>query len=109
MSDIQERVRRKLIEVAKDKRLVTYGELGKCVGTTAQGVIKYLDPINCEIESGNPLLTALAVSKGKGRPGVGFFRGAKELCRYDGPESGPEADAFWIREVYRIFAMYCSE
>ena len=68
MSDIQERVRRKLIEVAKDKRLVTYGELGKCVGTTAQGVIKYLDPINCEIESGNPLLTALAVSKGKGRP-----------------------------------------
>lgn len=97
----QQLVRRKLIEAALERRLVTYGEVGEWVGIsprTVGGLI--LDPINeTEHQACRPLLSALVVNKAKGRPGKGFFDIAARLKRHDGLND----DAFWIREVNRIF------
>ncbi len=45
--------------------------------------------------AGRPLRAALVVSQARGGlPAPGFFAAARELGRYDGPDSGPEAVRF---------------
>jgi len=48
--------------------------------------------------AGRPLLAALAISK-RGIPAPGFFQLLRELGRYDGPDTGAEAERHHAREL----------
>jgi hypothetical protein len=51
-------------------------------------------------EAGRPLLATLAVGKASGGlPGPGFFQLLRELGRYDGPDTGPQAAEAHAREL----------
>ena len=50
--------------------------------------------------AGEPLLSALAVSRGAaGLPQRGFFMALRALGRYEGPDQGPEAEAVFLEEL----------
>jgi len=57
--------------------------------------------------AGKPLLSSLVVGK-TGIPRTGFFRQARKLGRYAGPDSGPEAEVFFRRELAAAVACYGS-
>lgn len=55
--------------------------------------------------AGRPFLAALPAARlGGGLPAAGFFAAARALGRYDGPEAGPEAEAFHAAELARLRA-----
>ena len=88
----QDIVRTKLIEVARRRDTITYGEIGRLVRMPAVLVGRsLLDPINdCEHAEGRPLLSALVVSENTGVPGDGFWTVAKKLGLYE-EGGGPSA------------------
>jgi hypothetical protein len=58
-------------------------------------------------EAGRPLLATLAVGKANGGlPGAGFFQLLRELGRYEGPDSGPEAADAHARELSAALAYW---
>jgi hypothetical protein len=65
-TDLVIRCRNKLIEVARQRGIITYGELAKYLGVANQSVGHYLDAIynDLVIKFGLPDLTLLAVYKG---------------------------------------------
>jgi len=57
--------------------------------------------------AGRPLLAAVVVSRaGPGLPADGFFAQARELGRYDGPETGPRTATFHKEELAAVHALY---
>ena len=95
--EIDDNLRQRLIQVARRKATITYGELDpdapRSLGTR-------LDPIsNVEAAEGRPLLTAVAVNKDLRMPGAGFFTMAKDVGRFDGNDQ----DAFWRRELQAVW------
>ena len=98
----QEKVRRKLIECAREEKTVTYGEVARWIGTSPASVgRKILDPINeVEIRKRRPMLSALVVNQNHRRPGFGFFAMAKQ----HGVQGRDLSDElFWHREIARVF------
>ena len=98
----QRKVRRRLIECARQERTVTYGEVAGWVDMSPESVGRMvLDPINeAEISAGRPMLSALVVNRSHGRPGSGFFRMARQRGR-QGHDLGDEL--FWHREIALVF------
>lgn len=96
---------RALIEVARQRDTITYGEIAPLVGLTmvrppdrgALGAL--LDEVDrAELAAGRPLLCAIVVRRDRGLPGRGFFRNAR-LLGFD-PESADAA--FWRAELERV-------
>ena len=52
-----------------------------------------------EHKNGRPLLSAIVIAKGEGRPGRGFFNLARSL----GLLEDQDEDSFWAMEVGRVF------
>ena len=62
------------------------------------------DLIRADHDAGQPLRASLAVSRARdGLPAPGFFILCREIARYFGPESGPQAAAFHRIECDRVF------
>ena len=82
----RERVRDRLIEVARNRGLTTYGELAPIAGLPARSVGCLLDEIvTGEVSAERPMLSAVA-GDSKGRIGDGFFKMAANLGRTASPE-----------------------
>ena len=82
----RERVRDRLIEVARNRGLTTYGELATIAGLPARSVGRLLDEIvTGEVSAERPMLSAVA-GDSKGRIGDGFFKMAANLGRTASPE-----------------------
>ena len=120
-SSDQDKIRRKLIEVAKspdvNRRLISYSELfephGLDMGDPGHRniVAAILDKISRkEHEEGRPLLSAVAVHKENGiytRPGDGFYSMAIDLRKIGGGKiSDEQKDVLFVqcaKEVYEYW------
>ena len=103
----QRKVRDRLIECARERRAVTYSEIGKMIAMNARDVGKeVLDPINeVEHDECRPLLSTLVVDARVGFPSRGFFDEASRLRVFKTSEGNEYLDriAFLHSEVQRVF------
>ena len=106
---LSDRARAYLKGLARERETTTYRHLAQALDlrppNTIHQVTKVLEDLMREDhESGVPVLAALVASKVRnGLPAPGFFRLACELGRYDGPESGPAAEAYHAAELERAW------
>jgi hypothetical protein len=101
-----EAMRLELIELAKQKRIVTYSELALMlpvyIHPGSYAFTRLLSRVCAEEEeAGHGLLCALVVSKSTGIPGAGFFRGAAERG-YD----ASDLDTYWQSQLEQVFAYW---
>lgn len=106
---LSDRVRAHLKELARERETTTYRHLAQALDIRPPNTIHKVtmileDLMKEDHESGGPVLAALVVSKVRnGLPAPGFFQLACELGRYDGPESGPAAEAYHAAELERAW------
>ena len=90
-------LRQRLIQVARRRETVTYGEL---CPSAPRAIGRKLDQIgSVELAEGRPLLTAAVVTKETGKSGAGFFALARAWGRFD----GNNWDAFWRQELQAVW------
>ena len=99
-----------LIEAARAWRSLTYAEVLAHFGIriTPRRVFALCRDLGAVCERnrarGEPELAVLVVRKADRLPGEGFFHGLWRDGAYDGPATGPAAQAFIRRETERVFA-----
>ncbi len=99
MVDVDE-LERLLIEAASERRTLAYSDVLTHFGkrTTPIRVFALCRDLGEVSERnrlrGEPELAVLVVRKTDRLPGEGFFRGAWQEGRYDGPATGPRAKMF---------------
>jgi hypothetical protein len=103
MEDI---LRDHLITVARHRATTTYAEAARVVGLDVhdpadrERLAALLRAIStAEHSAGRPLLTAVVVLQGRGRPGRGFF----DLARSLGLHGGMDDEAFHLAELSRVY------
>lgn len=102
-------VRRLLIAAARERRAVSYAEILGLLGhrftrPLMRALCRTLDAIDrAAIEADEPELAVLVVRESDRLPGQGWWAGARQLARYDGPWTGPAALAFVRAEQQRVF------
>lgn len=107
-----ERFERVLIQAARERRPVTYGQLlayfgRKVTRITVGALCRDLGHVCERLEArGEPDLAVLVVRKSDGLPGEGYFTSLRADGLYDGPSSGPEAAALVRRRQEEAFAFY---
>lgn len=103
--DLRPELRRILESFARERATVTYRELTRLAGIAPPRSIERLTQ---ELEAtmredharGDPLLASLVTSRGpSGIPQRGFFELLRALGRYEGPDSGPEAEEVFQEEL----------
>ena len=106
-ADNQEAVRDRLIEVARNRGLVTYGELEPIAKLRARRIGSLiLDKISRdEVNAGRPMLSAVVINADTGRSGGGFYRLAREIGR--AAKSEPD-DAIWMAELEAAYEYWAS-
>lgn len=110
MTEFLPRLRDALAELAAERRTETYRDLAARARVPPPHTIHKLtlaleELIREDAAAGRPLLAALAISRAPaGLPGRGFFLLAEELGLYAGSHDGPDARAFHVAELARIFA-----
>ncbi len=100
-------IRCRLIDLAKRRETITYGELARQLETVEihpysyafAGLLKAV--CQMEDEAGRGLLCALVVRQSDGLPGNGFFRYALQRGRQFEDEQ-----AFWEQEVNFIYQVW---
>lgn len=97
-------MRVELIELAKQERVVTYGELALMlpvyVHPGSYAFTRLLSEVCLAAErDGEGMLCALVVSKSTGIPGAGFFRGMAERGR-----DMSDLEGCWRGELASLFA-----
>lgn len=99
----------RLVETAKAEQTVTYSDLGALIGLDMgqpdqrQRLSNLLGEINtAEHHHGRPMLSAVAVLKGEGRPGQGFFEICHRLGVYSGDKDSRVQDEFFVAELRRV-------
>ena len=102
-SDIFDKVYCKLIQVARNRQTIPYGEIAKIMGILTSGshMARETGQILGEISEfeqlhNRPLLSAVAVRADKKLPGEGFFTLARELGEL---EENMDEWTFWKREI----------
>ena len=99
-----------LIEAARGRRSLTYAEVLAHFGIriTPRRVYALCRDLGAVCERnrarGEPELAVLVVRKADRLPGEGFFHSLWRDGAYDGPATGPVAEAFIQRETERVFA-----
>lgn len=97
---LAERVRRVLIEVARQGQPITYQALALKLELVPPNTIRQLttaleELMEQDAAAGHPLIAALVVSKAtKGLPRQGFFECAHRLGRFQGDLDGPAAACY---------------
>ena len=106
-------IRRSLVETAEEQTTIFYSDLGALIGLDMSQpdqrteLSDLLGRINiAEHEEDRPMLSAVAVLKGEGRPGQGFFEIAHWLGRYDGNKDPRVQERFFIAELKRVYACW---
>lgn len=110
MSAVKDRIRRRLLELARRGETTTYSEVGSlaALGMDDPDQRKQLADLLTEIcreehAEGRPLLSALVVmGSGMGVPGRGFVKLAREL----GVCSGEMEVECFVRELRRVFEFW---
>jgi len=97
-------LRRVLRALARERSVASYAELAELVGQPGphriHGLTARLEALaRADMEAGRPMLAALAVGRNGTLPQRGFFLLLTELGCYEGPEKGPEAEAFHREEL----------
>ena len=108
-AELLDRLRRVLESYARRECTITYAELAEISGFPPPHRIHrmtvMLETLMREDHTaGRPLLASLAISRTGPLPQRGYFDVLRELGRYDGPHSGPEAAAAHGRELATVFA-----
>ena len=100
--DRRERVRARLIEVARSEGTITYGQLAPIADSEPMVIgQEHLDAISrAEVSEGRPMLSAVVVNAKTGLPGPGFFKLAAELGRMANVDSDIW---FWKRERDAVY------
>ncbi len=94
------RLRDRLVRAARQKQLVTYGELIEHLGTSRAWIGPLLVTIaEQEHASGRPVLTAIVVHKGDREPGPGFWL----LPMVSDPQSARARRQLWEAECNRVW------
>ena len=102
---MHEAIYEELKKVARDKKLITYSDIGEKIGVRANDpeLWQMLDKINRqEHEQGRPMLSAVVVQKEGnvyGAPGDGFFKLARELSVF----RGGNKYVFWASELNVVY------
>jgi hypothetical protein len=103
-----------LIEAARARRSMTYAEVLAHFGIriTPRRVYALCRDLGAACERtrarGEPDLAVLVVRKSDRLPGEGFFHSLWRDGVYDGPATGPAAEAFIRRETARVFAHWAA-
>lgn len=97
-------LRRVLRALARERCVVTYAELAELVAQPGphriHGLTRRLEAlVGADLAAGRPLLAAIAVGRNRILPQRGFFQLLQALGGYDGPDQGPEAEAFHREEL----------
>ena len=99
-----------LVAAARARRSLTYAEVLAHFGIriTPRRVFALCRDLGAVCERnrarGEPELAVLVVRKADRLPGEGFFHGLWRDGVYDGPATGPAAQAYIRRETERVFA-----
>ena len=99
-----------LVEAARARRSLTYAEvLGhfgmRITPRRVYGLSRDLGAVCARNRArGEPELAVLVVRKSDRLPGEGFFHSLWRDGAYDGPATGPAAEAFIRRATERVFA-----
>jgi len=102
----------KLKEVARARRLITYGEVAEVVdldwrknyGKCRQIFVILKRICADEVRQGCPMLGAMVVGKRSNIPGEGFFTSARKLGFFQGDDKL----AFWTGERERVYDYWAS-
>ncbi|MEZ5823446.1 MAG: hypothetical protein R3C97_01490 [Geminicoccaceae bacterium] len=98
MVDI-DRLENVLLGRALKRESVTYGELlayfeRRVTRITVSALCKDIGQVCRRVEdNGGPDLACLVVRKSDGLPGEGYFQSLRDEGSYDGPSTGPQAEA----------------
>ncbi len=101
-----------LIDAARDRRTVTYGEVLGHFGKRVTPIRVYalcrdLGSVSeRNSERREPELAVLVVRKTDRLPGEGFFHGAWQDGSYDGPATGPRARAYIDDQTEAVFSYF---
>ncbi|MDX6751508.1 hypothetical protein SH611_17005 [Geminicoccaceae bacterium 1502E] len=107
-----ERLEAVLIQAARERRPVTYGQLlgyfgRKVTPITVGALCRDLGRVCSSVEArGGPDLAVLVVRKSDGLPGEGYFTALRAEGLYDGPSAGAAAEALVRRRQEEVFAFY---
>ncbi len=104
---MNEMIRDKLIEAAKQHKIIYYSEVGELLNFSMDNphhrteLGRILGEISTEEhQKGLPLLSALVVHKENLLPGEGFFKLARELGKQ---KSDEDNDSFYTKELKEVF------
>jgi hypothetical protein len=101
-----------LVEAARDRRSMTYAEVLAHFGIKVAprrvfALGRDLGEVCARNRArGEPELAVLVVRKADRLPGEGFFHSYWRDGLYDGPSTGPAAEAFIRAETERVFAFF---
>ncbi len=106
---VLENVRNLLIQVARERKTVTYVEVARWAGFDTKSAAA-LEPLNAllnrisldEHKAGRPLLSVVVVRAREGTPGDGFYRLARRLKLTD------KSDRFYFvgRETTKVYEFW---
>ncbi len=111
---LQHRLRKRLCEIAKTAKPVTYQLLAKDLELSPPNTIHQLTIaletlIEEDATADRPLIAALVISKARnGLPAPGFFECAKRVGVYYGHTSGPETMAYYESEFKKAVDYWCA-
>ena len=96
---------------------VTYGALlaffeRRVAPNNVRALCRDIGIVTSRIEAaGGPDFACLVVRASDGLPGAGYFRSLRDAGRYNGPDTGPEADAFVAQQqvLAQLYAKSLSE
>jgi hypothetical protein len=109
-----DRLERVLIEAARERRPVTYGQLlaffgRKVTRITVAALCRDLGRVCDRVEArGGPDMACLVVRKSDGLPGEGYFACLRQEAGYVGPSTGPEAERLLRQRQARAFAHFAA-
>lgn len=101
-------LREALCAIASARGRITYAELAAALAQPGPQRIRRLAErleasMRADHAAGRPLLASVVVSRRGALPQRGFFDLLQELGRYEGPATGPEAEAVHAAELAAVY------
>lgn len=108
LMDDDPELRQALCAIARGRGRIAYAELAAALPQPGPQRIRRLaerleSSMRADHAAGRPLLAAVVVSRGGDLPQRGFFDLLQELGRYDGPTTGPQAEAAHAAELSDVY------
>lgn len=109
----EEYVRHALEGVAERRATITYKNLADMLEGVSHRSSYFHQVLLGELSAsehreGRPLLTSIVVKQNSGRPGAGFFRNAREIGAFEGPDDEEARERFWQAQVSSVYARWAN-